>query len=119
MKGYAAFVDDVKRAVNGSAVVASILEAVFDGKEALVLVILEMIDASYPNMADFIEAARQARASPAGRAQLIKLIRHYRREASFPTDDISLARLYMGWKAGTLEVPLFERVAEWRKRLPS
>lgn len=102
MRTWAVFSTTIRRIVASATVIAELLEAVVAGDSRMLARIVKENFESRDSLRRLICASRRAARTIGGRFEIGRLIDEYRFEAHWPTDDISLRRLYELYRRGEL-----------------
>jgi hypothetical protein len=118
MRDWLWFKKVVRSAVNGSAIVADVLEAILDDQSENVVEILKRAPSKFDAVDQFIVQAKDAIRTRAGRREVEKIMASHRFDSGFATDDIALRQAYNLYKKGLpiSQLPRIDGVTVGRKR---
>jgi hypothetical protein len=108
MRTWPTFSATIRRIAASAAVIVELLEAVLASDKRMLRLIVKENEQNAKPLRRLIKMAKQVSLQVSGRLEVVRLIDEYRYEAHWPTDDISLRRLYEIYRRGELG-----------KRLPS
>jgi hypothetical protein len=108
MSKWPAFSSTIRRIVSSASVIVELLEAVLSDDKKMLRTIVKENPGSAVNLQKLIRASKRVAKTVGGRFEIGRLIDEYTFEAHWPTDDISLRRVYELYRRGEL-----------KKRLPA
>lgn len=102
MRTWPAFASAIRKIVASASVIVEVMEAVLADNAKLLRTIIKENKDSADALRRLIRASKRVAKTVSGRFEIVRLIDEYRFEAHWPTDDISLRRLYEIYRRGEL-----------------
>jgi len=111
MRTWPVFSSTIRKVVSSASVIVEVLEAVLLSNARMLKEIVRENPGSTEGIQKLIKASKRVAKTVRGRFEIGRLIDEYRFEAHWPTDDISLRRLYDIYRRGELgkRLPAVER----------